>query len=278
MSEDIDSWLIAAAASCQEIEPDMMWSEPLPDNTEDFEQLTSSSFHDFIEYPVSFVSAYLKLEAEFLVSTNPYFKEQAISILQHLDNIDISKSSSISQLLLLSYAISSYPSLLDYIQFEKSPYLLIIWCLGQCINTDIQTVIKYFHEKLFIIDNLPISDQVDCYAFLRLLQVCIDKIEGITFSKPPFATDEFEVIFCLAYCSKKSQAKALAASIVPQMAGLISQSSAAHLLFRRMLPYCSMENRKGQKKALGIIESIVSDYERFLPCISTWISLHRMFL
>lgn len=276
MSEDIDSWQIAAAASCQEIELDMMWSEPLPDNTEDFEQLTSSSFNHFIEYPVSFLSTDLKLEAQLLVK-NPYFKEHAISILQHLDIIDISKSSSISQLLILSYAISSYPSLLDYIQFEKSPYLLIIWCLCQCINTDIQTVIKYFHEKLFTIDNLPISDQVNCYAFLRLLQVCLDKIDGITFSKPPFATDEFEVIFCLAYCSKKSQAKVLAASIVPQMAGLISQSSAAHLLFRRMLPYCSMENRKGQKKALGIIESIVSDYERFLPCISTWISLHRMY-
>lgn len=272
MSQDISSWQFATAASCEGIEPDKMWSEPLPDNSVNFEQLYYSSFQKFIEYPTSSLPLDIRVEAQ-LLTKNPCFKERAISILQQLNKINLN---SISQLSLLSYALSNDSSLLRYIQFENSPYLIIIWCLSQCVDNDIQSVITYINEKLFDKNNLPISDQVDCYAFLLLIQLCLQKIETISFNKIPFPTDKFEVVFCLAYCSKRSQAKALAASIVPQMASSISQSNAAHLLFRRMLPYCSMENKDGQKRALAIIESIISDYERFLPCISTWISLHRM--
>lgn len=271
--EDIDSWQIAGAASCEEIEPDKMWSEPIPDNTIDFEEFIYRSFKKFIEYPSSSLALDLHVEANLLIN-NPFFKERAISILQHLNKDTFSDK---SQLLLLSYALSNFPSLLEYIQFDKSYYLLIIWCLGQVLDRDGQIVVKYFHEILFKINNLPIEDRVNSNAFLLLLQLCLQKVEDMSLNRPPFTSDEFEVVFCLAYCSKRSQSKALAASIVPQMAGFISQSNAAHLLFRRLLPYCSMENREGRKKALGIIESIISDYERFLPCISTWISLHRMY-
>lgn len=270
MSQDIDSWLIAVAALCENKVPDKMWENPLPDNAENFEDQYYQSFKTFVEYSTS-LSTDLVVEVNIL-KYNPYFEERAKSILRNINKLSFSNT---SELWLLSYALSKNPTLLSRIEINENNYVIIIWCLAQCVDSDINYVLSFFHEKLF--DKPPVSNQVNCHAFLLLLHFLLTKLDISDDDQPPFSTDEFEVIFCLAFCSKRSQAKALAASIVPLMANFISQTNASHLLFRRMLPYCAMVNRDGQKMALAIIESIVSNYERFLSCMSTWISLHRMY-
>ncbi|OHT02292.1 hypothetical protein TRFO_30615 [Tritrichomonas foetus] len=268
MSQDIDSWLSGVTTLCDETEPDMMWCDPIPENAEDFEDILLSSFRSFTDFPSSFLSIDLVVEAK-LLSDDPNFKERAISTLQNLNRIYFGN---ISELALLSFALSKDSSLLSYIP-PDSPIPLVVWCLSQCIDIDVKTVMQYIHSNL--LHPPPFTNQTDCQAVLLLLHLCINQFEPE--NKPPFTSDEFEIIFCLAYCSKRSQVKSLAASLLPHMTPLITQSSAAHLLFRRMLPYCAMEDRDGQKMALTVIEDIISTHSRFLTCLSTWVSLHRLF-
>ena len=86
------------------------------------------------------------------------------------------------------------------------------------------------------------------------------------------------MIFALAYTSSRSLTPHLASFVFPHLIPLITPSAAAHLVFRRMLPYCAMENAKGRKVALSILVTIITNHERFPSSVSTWISLHRMYL
>ena len=272
---DIDSWLSTVSALCDVKKADMAWSEPIPDESEDFEQIVLSSFQNFCEFPISHLSIDIILEAK-LIQRSEYFVKRAESIIKNsLNNYDLVNNDDMNktaELALLSLALQSYPSLIKDIP-KNVPILMTVWCLSQSVNADVNIVVKFWQKHLF--HPPPISNYTDCHAVLLLLQMCLSKLEPT--NKSVFTSDEFEVVFCLAYCSKRSNVKALAASLIPCMSDLIIQSSAAHLLFRRMLPYCAMENKEGQKMAFTIIEEILSHHIKFLSCISTWISLHRMY-
>lgn len=266
MNQDIESWLSGIAALQEDAKPDMLWSQEIPELSSNFEQIIFSSFLSFVEFPSLYIPLDLQIEARFI--ENPFFEKRAKLLLHQLNSLD---SSQIGEFAILSIALKQNPSLMSKISNTASN-LKIVWCLSQCAESEPLKVLQYWSQFLF--HPPPISNRIECQAVLLLLNLCISKLEPDI--KPPITSDDFEVVFCLAYCLPESEVKALSHSIIPQIALLLIESNAAHLLFRRMLPYCSMSNKQGRKMALKITETILSHHERFLSCITTWVSLHRM--
>lgn len=221
------------------------------------------SFHKFIDFPV---------QTDGISAASDGCSERCLNVIDDLDSTDFEQT---DDFYVLSAALRENPMLMLEVD-KKADIKKIVWCLGQCIKSGkdgVDFAIEYIQKNLLH----PINLEFDfCNCMLLIMNLCLDFYEMNEF--PPFTSDEVEVVFCLAFCQNTINVNSLAALVVEKMARFASESSAAHLLFRRLLPYCSMESENGRNFALTYIEEIFSNHKHFLSCISTWISLHRLFL
>jgi len=268
MTADLESWLGAVSTMYGESVPDMKWTEEIDDETLGVENAHFQSFHNFANFPNNFLGIDMIVEAKILSDTS-CFLSRAETILFQVKDLHFSQ---VANFALLSYALRQDICLISKIP-NDCPKVILVWCLCQIIIIDPLFAMKIWHERLF--HPPPISDRIELHAVLLFLELCLSKWEPSM--PPPITSDEFEVIFALGYCTKRGNVQKLARFIIPLISTNLSSSSASHLLFRRLLPYCSMENNEGRYIALSILEEIIGHHARFPSCISTWISLHRMF-
>ena len=243
----------------------MDWTSNITEEMPDLENLHFQSFRSFAEFPTNVFGLDIIVEAKMLVRTDP-FRDRAKDYLTNLSQFSFSDVAGCG---LVSLALRDDVSLLTLVPNE-SPIIPLVWCLANCVEDHVDTVMRIWHERLF--HPPPVRDRVDCQAVLLLLEFCMTRLEPTQI--PPFTSDEYETVFALAYCSKQTGVSKLASFILPQLTPFIVDSQAAHLLFRRMLPYCAMENKHGRKVALQVIEEIVGHHMRFPSTISTWITMH----
>jgi hypothetical protein len=269
MSRDLNSWLASVRGIYRDESPNLDWTTELPPETPGIECLHFHSFRAFACWPMINIAGDTELEGKMMIDTDP-FQSLAKSLLSSLPMFDITD---IGGLAVMALALGNDATLLSSIP-KETPALLTSWCAAQCVSVDPRAVMSIWRGHLF--HPPPMTNRVALQASLLLLDFCISTFQPS--SIPPFTSDEFETVFCLAYCSKRSEAPRLAGLVLRHLCPLIVESGAAHLLFRRMLPYCAMEDHRGRKVALQTVEEVIGHHMRFPSCVSTWITMHRMFL
>jgi hypothetical protein len=262
----LDALLESVSQECQE-PPDFEWTSEITE-TSRIENYHFASFHNFAAFPLANLGPTLSFEAE-LLSSDDSIVHRAQSIIQTIGNLAWDQ---ISDMALLSWALHRHPDLLRHIPAD-SPIVTVVWCLAQCVHVDPDLVMAIWRERLF--HPPPVAERIECQAVLLLLESCVRGFQPGDI--PPFSSDEFETVFCLAYCSSRSLVPRLASWVLPQLIPLIVQSRAAHLVFRRILPYCVLQTKEGRRVATQVCEEIIGDHVRFPSCVSTWITMHRTF-
>lgn len=264
MTRDLDSLLSAIPTGCEE-GPNMSWAAEVTDDISSVENPHFQAFRDFVYFPGSILPLDILVEAKMMIDKQ-VLNERAKIVLENLSEFNFSE---VDKCFLLACALAHDSTLLQYIP-KDAPVLNIVWCLAQCVDADVKSVMEIWHKYLF--HPPPIADRVACQAVLLLLEFCMTRVEPT--AVPLFTSDEYETVFALAYCSQRSQVRKLASFILPQLSPLIIESKAAHLLFRRMLPYCAMTDKAGRRFATQVIAEILSDHTRFPSIVSTWITMH----
>jgi hypothetical protein len=240
----------------------MEWTSELPDDTKlsVMDNFLFQSFNSFIHFPIANLSFGARLDAEKLQSSDS-LTHRARSILSSLSSLSWSD---IANWALLALTLPTCPDLLTCIP-RDAPVIAHVWCLAQCIDQHRSIVLARWRASLF--HPPPYENRVDCQAVLLLLEFCVRHSLPGEDVIPPFTSDEFETVFSLAYCSCHSKVRTLARWILPELVPLIAQSNAAHLVFRRILPYCAMENKQGHDMAMHIAEEVIGHQLRFPSCV-----------
>ena len=251
--------MVASEADVKKTSVD--WSLPISEDLSDH----IASFHDWTHFPLESIRPEIIEKAKSLTATDEF---QTIAR-NHLANLSDLSFDDLPSCTLLSLALRENSSLLKSIP-PQAPVTPLVWCLSKCIETDVNEVVRIWREQLF--HPPPIKNRADLQAVLFLLDLCVDHLNPGDI--PPFTSDEYETIFALAYCPNKAGVSTLASFILPRLTPFIVDSQAAHLLFRRMLPYCAMENKHGRKVALEVAEDVVGHDDRFPSTVSTWITMH----
>jgi hypothetical protein len=263
----IDALLSRISDECQDL-PDMEWTSELPADTNlsSTDNFLFHSFNSFIHFPLSNLSFGARIDAEKL--SPDLLSQRAKPILSSISSLQFS---AIASWALLALALPGCPDLLSLIP-RDAPVIPRVWCLAQCIDQDRALVLSQWRDSLF--HPPPYKNRVDCQAVLLLLECCVRHSLPGEDIVPPFRSDEFETVFCLAYASKGSSVRTVARWILPELVPLIAQSNAAHLVFRRILPYCAMEDREGHDMAMHIAEEVIGHQLKFPSCVSTWMTMH----
>lgn len=239
MEENLQMWLSSISDNYSDIQPDFEWKNQVPDN---LPSLTSyfQSFRNFSSFPSSFLPQEILVEGTSYLETKSFYS-LAVSLLQNFHSLIFSE---ISSFVVLCLILSQKPDLLYYIPKEP-PIDLFCWCLLQLLPVHVKLVFSLIHQHL--LHPVPLHSREDLHAILLLIECSSEfwDFEDI----PPITSDEYETIFCLAFSPSRSSVNKLASFILPQILPLISSTRAAHLLFRRILPYCSISNAEGREFA-----------------------------
>jgi hypothetical protein len=244
----------------------MEWTSKIPADIKPsaIDNFLFQSFNSFVNFPLSQLSFTLRLEAEKLQST-PALLSRARTLLITVPSLPFTD---VPNWAVLALALRFSPDLIASLP-RDCPAIPRVWSIAQCVaprcDFGISEWRSLFHPP-------PISDRLACQAALLLLEFCVRHCAPA--EVPPFRSDEFEAVFCLGYCDKRSQVRTLARWILPELVPLIAQSTAAHLVFRRILPYCAMESREGHEMAMHIAEEVIGHQLKFPSCVSTWITMH----
>lgn len=241
--------------------PNMTWESSPRAKIRDESHQIFISFKEFISFPINQFQQDTIEKAQNLLGNAPF--EDLFPADKEFEISDLPTS------LLISLHLQKDGMLLEKIPENMQP-VKYVWCLSQCLENNPTDVMLLCRKRL--LHPIPFDDFMSSHAIMLLLNKLLDHFQPSDL--PPFTSDEFEVIFTLAYCADENDLHFLARFIVKKMLPLINSSRAAHLLFRRMLPYCSMDKYKGRKYALYSIETMLEDQERFPSIASTWISLH----
>ena len=256
----------------QILSPDIKWMEELDSDASNIENSHFLSFQQFLQFPFNNLSLEASISNKFS-SDQENLIIKARNILHNLKSLDIFQPETYQLFYQLSLALAIDPKIALELPEDSSQYVVKCWVIGQTISTNLSLAFRLWRDQLF--HPPPFSDRVSLQAVLLLLDTLVAHYEPTNL--PPITSDEFEIIFALAYTSSRSLSPTLASFVLPHVIPLIVQSAAAHLVFRRMLPYCAMEDPKGRKVALSILVNIITNHERFPSSVSTWISLHRMY-
>lgn len=250
--------------------PDLRWMEPLLEDISNIENTYFLSFQQFLQFPI------YDIENSLVTILNNEWNdiaEKAREIIKNINKLSFEDPKCFSAFLTLSKGLEIEPTIALEMTEEKVNIPIKAWIIGQIPSTKLPFAFRLWREHIFI--QSYVKERIPCHAALLLLDSLVTKCQQT--KVPPFRSDEFELVFALAYCSSRSPAPKLASFVLPHLVPLIAPSISANLLFRRILPYCAMENKKGQKVALSILEEIITNHDRFPSCVSTWISLHRMY-
>ena len=265
MTNNIDEWI--SSVDCLVISPELKWMENIPDDEDIYENSHFHYFHEFVDFPISGLEYETLIEANLLEST-PEFLHYSEKYLK--DNIKKVTFDNTGFFALASFVLRENPTLIEVIQADEIDFAIYIWCLSQIVDKKLDYVLDILNDKLLKIEQMTSVSKVN--GILLLLQVCLSKYD--IKSKPPITSDKFELIYAMSYSDEVKDFNKISSFLLPHIVPLISESSAAHLLFRRMLPYCSSPNDKARKAAFEVLEQILGHHTN-VPCvISTWLSLH----
>lgn len=265
MTEDIDTWIAVVSNLYKDAAPDMRWQQKYVLNQTDIESDYVDSFTNFINFPLNLLGVDELFEAKLLSKTNE-FEARAHSLLTMIDHLDFAN---VENFFILSLALQNNAKLIAGVQ-NTTNFFVYLWCLGQAVENDAQIVAALWNDKLMIHDYY--KDQAKMQGTVLLLDYICHKWSSI--EMPPLDSDKYETIFAYAFGNAPADIKYLAEFILPRLNPHVAESNASHLFFRRMLPYCAMENRKGRKAAFNILEEILGHHSHSPSCISTWMSLH----
>ena len=269
MNSDLESWVAAISTGYGDAVPDMNWSEEIINDISIDENDHFESFHKFVDFPVHAISLDLVFEAGILAGTQE-FKNTAKELLRNIKKLDFSQ---VSNFAILAFALRNDPKLLNEIP-EDASIVKYVWCASQCLENDVERVATLWNNRFMVRNNH--KDHKGFQAALLLMEIISQKWENI--EVPPLESDKYEYMFVIAYGKNADRwsenMKKHASFILPQLMPLIADSNASHLFFRRMLPYCAMENDEGRRSALDLLEQIIGHHSQFPSCISTWITMH----
>jgi hypothetical protein len=269
MNSDLESWVTTISTSYSDAIPDMHWSHEIADNVSIDENDHFESFHKFVDFPVHDISLDLMFEASILSETQE-FKNTAKELLRNINKLNFSQ---VSNFAVLAVALRNDSSLLDEIPNDAN-IVEYVWCASQCLENDLEKVSDLWNNCFMSRSSNRSSKGFK--AILLLMEIISRKWEDI--EVPPLGSDKYEYIFAIAYGRNESHwsvnSRKHAAFVLPQLIPLVAGSNASHLFFRRMLPYCAMENDEGRRSALDLLEQIIGHSSQFPSCISTWITMH----
>ena len=265
MNSDLGNWLTAIKKAYAGEKPDMSWANEITEPISGILNDQFESFHKFIDFPIHSISLDLIVEAQFLSNTEEFI-ETSKKILKDINNFDFSY---VQNFALIALALRSDIKLLNVIP-QNTNIQILVWCLGQCVEINVEKVAKIWDEVLMRRQNF--DNRVDMQAIILLMELIAQKWVNIEI--PPLESDKYESIFALSFCNSKINVRNQASFVLPQLMPLVAESAASHLFFRRMLPYCAMENKEGRNSALDLLEQIVGHHSNFPSCVSTWIAMH----
>lgn len=265
MTENIDEWILFVDSLV--IKPELKWIESIPEDEDIYENSHFHYFHEFINFPINSLEYDTLIDVNILEST-PEFQTYSEKYLKdNIKKVTFDKSGFFA---LASFILRKNPKLIEVIQMNEINFTIYIWCLSQIVDKSLGYVLEILNEKLLKIEQMTSTERVN--GILLLLQVCLSKYN--INSKPPITSDKFELIYAMSYSDSIKEYNKISSFLLPHIVPLISESSAAHLLFRRILPYCSCPNDKARKTAFEVLEQILAHHTNVPSIISTWLSLH----
>ena len=265
MSSDLGNWLVAIKKAYSEEKPDMGWSNEINEPISRILNDQFESFHKFIDFPIHSISLDLIVEAKFLSNTEE-FEKTSKKFLREINNFDFSY---VQNFALIALALRNNIKLLNELP-KDTKIQIFVWCLGQCVEENVEKVAKIWDEVLMKRENF--SNRVDMQAIILLMELIAQKWVNIEI--PPLESDKYESLFALSFLTHTINVKNQASFVLPQLMPLVAESAASHLFFRRMLPYCAMEDKEGRNSAIDLLEQIIGHHSNFPSCVSTWIAMH----
>ncbi|EAY22855.1 hypothetical protein TVAG_076020 [Trichomonas vaginalis G3] len=263
--DDPDTWIHNVSTEYKDAIPDMRWQREYIAGVTDIESDYIGSFDTFLNFPLNLLSVDELVKAKLYSKTADY-QSRAFGILMNIENLDFTN---IDSLFVLSLALRSNSKLFNEIKAMPS-FDIYLWLIGQIMENDPVLAATLWNDKLMIPQYY--KDRVKLQGIILLLEPLCKSWSDIEI--PSLDSDKYETIFAFAYGNAPVDIKNLCQFILPRLIPHIAESNASHLYFRRMLPYCVMENRKGRKCAFKILEEILGHHTHFPSCVSTWISMH----